>query len=274
MSELRDDLLTGTRVVVAPARSTRPVTVASAAGGPASEPSGTAALSEFVAGCAFCPGNEGATPPEVARTGPGAPDTPGWRVRVVPNKYPLVGTGGLAGAHEVVITSTAHNRSLADLNDDEAREVVTVWRDRVARQLADGHVHSHAFVNHGKGSGASIEHPHAQVIALDFVPPFVAGMLDRFAATGRDLVHDALEEARDTNCMIVDDALTASWCPPASFASYTVRFASPTGGPRFDRATDDELGALRRGSAGSSPQAADPARRRAVQPRGQHRARR
>ena len=67
-------------------------------------------------------------------------------------------------------------------------------RDRIGRHLADGHAHAHAFINHGKPAGASIEHPHAQVIALDFVPPFVDTMLDRFAAAHRDLVHDAIDE--------------------------------------------------------------------------------
>jgi UDPglucose--hexose-1-phosphate uridylyltransferase len=134
-------------------------------------------------------------------------------VRVVPNKYPLVGVG-LGGAHEVVVLSPAHDRSFADLDDAAAAEVFEVLRDRIGRHLADGHTHAHAFINHGKAAGASIEHPHAQVIALDFVPPFVDGMLDRFAAAHRDLVHDALDEARAQNLTIADDD-AACWCPPA-----------------------------------------------------------
>ena len=138
-------------------------------------------------------------------------------MRVVPNKYPIVGDG-VAGVHEVVVLSPAHDRSFADLDTDAATEVLVVVRERIACHLEAGHRHAHAFVNHGKAAGASIEHPHAQVIALDFVPPFVDHVLDRFAAAQRDLVHDAIAEARGAHCIVGDgDAVT--WCPPASTTS-------------------------------------------------------
>ncbi len=232
MSELREDLLTGARVIVAPGRSVRPDTFRT----------DVPRLPSSVPACPFCDGNEHETPPEVDRRGAGDPDTPGWRVRVVPNKYPLVGEG-LRGAHEVVVLSPAHDRSFADLDDAAVVEVFEVLRDRIGRHLADGHTHTHAFINHGKPAGASIEHPHAQVIALDFLPPFVDAMLDRFAAAHRDLVHDALDEARAENLMIVDgDA--ACWCPPASEMPYAARCALPFGRQRFDIATDGELRAV------------------------------
>jgi UDPglucose--hexose-1-phosphate uridylyltransferase len=232
MSELREDLLTGARVIVAPGRSIRPDTFRTDA----------PELPSSVPACAFCDGNEHETPPEVARRGPGDPETPGWRVRVVPNKYPLVGES-VGGAHEVVVLSPAHDRSFADLDDAAAGEVFEVLRDRIGRHLAEGHTHAHAFINHGKAAGASIEHPHAQVIALDFVPPFVDGMLDRFAAAHRDLVHDALDEARAENMMIAD-ADAACWCPPASELAYAARCALPFGRQRFDIATDGEVRAV------------------------------
>jgi UDPglucose--hexose-1-phosphate uridylyltransferase len=232
MSELREDLLTGARVIVAPGRSVRPDTFRT--DGPQ--------LPSSVPACPFCEGNEHETPPEVARRGSGDPQTAGWRVRVVPNKYPLVGEG-VGGAHEVVVLSPPHDRSFADLDDAAAVEVFEVLRDRIGAHLADGHTHAHAFINHGKPAGASIEHPHAQVIALDFVPPFVDAMLDRFAAAHRDLVHDVLDEARVENLMIADgDA--ACWCPPASEMPYAARCASPLGRRRFDIAADGELRAV------------------------------
>jgi UDPglucose--hexose-1-phosphate uridylyltransferase len=228
-SELREDLVTGALVVVAPGRSTRPDTFRTAA----------PALPATVPACPFCGGNECETPPEVARTGPGAPDTPAWRVRVVPNKYPIVGDG-VPGAHEVVVLSPAHDRSFADLDDDAVAEVFLVLRERLAFHLAHGHRHAHAFINHGKPAGASIEHPHAQVIALDFVPPFVDRVLDRFAAAQRDLVHDAIDEARSAGCL-VGDGDVVTWCPPASNTSYALRCALPYGRQRFDTAADGEV---------------------------------
>jgi UDPglucose--hexose-1-phosphate uridylyltransferase len=232
VSELREDVITGARVIVAPGRSTRPDTFRTAA----------AALPPSVPACPFCEGNEHDTPPEVARCGPGEADTPGWRVRVVPNKYPIVGEG-VAGVHEVVVLSPAHDRSFADLDVDAAIEVLVVVRERIARHLMAGYRHAHAFVNHGKPAGASIEHPHAQVIALDFVPPFVDRVLDRFAAAQRDLVHDAIDEARAGNC-IVDDGDVVTWCPPASTVPYAMRCAMPFGRQRFDSASDGEVRAV------------------------------
>ena len=104
MQELLVDELTGDRVILAPARALRPDTFR--VHGVQSPPS--------VARCPFCDGNEHETPPEVARIGPGAPDTPGWHVRVVPNKYPIVGDG-VRGAHEVVIFSPAHDADFGAL---------------------------------------------------------------------------------------------------------------------------------------------------------------
>jgi len=67
--------------------------------------------------CPFCPGHEAMTPPEVLadRPGAGAHDTPGWDVRVVPNKFPALsmdGTNGV-GVHEVIIETPDHDRPLA-----------------------------------------------------------------------------------------------------------------------------------------------------------------
>jgi UDPglucose--hexose-1-phosphate uridylyltransferase len=229
VSELREDIVTGAHVIVAPGRSVRPDTFRAPA----------PPLPATVPACPFCDGNEHKTPPELARRGEGAPGSPGWRVRVVPNLYPIVGDG-VGGAHEVVVLSSAHDRSLADLDDDAIIEVFAVLRDRIAKHLADGHAHAHAFVNHGKPAGASIEHPHAQVIALDFVPPMVDEVLRRFTSAQRDLVQDAIEEARAGDC-VLEDGATVTWCPPASLTAYALRCTLPFGRRRFDAIADGEV---------------------------------
>src|SRR6478736_3298673 len=101
MPEMRHDALTDRLVIVAAERAARPETFRRER-----EP-----LPATAPNCPFCPGNESETPPEVCREGDGAPDTPGWTLRVVPNKYPIVG-GSVAGAHEVVVLCPAHDRSL------------------------------------------------------------------------------------------------------------------------------------------------------------------
>jgi UDPglucose--hexose-1-phosphate uridylyltransferase len=230
--ELREDPLTGALVILAPARAARPDTFAAGMHAPRSAPGD----------CPFCTGHEAMTPPEVGRTGAGAPDTPGWRVRVVPNLYPLVG-GEVAGAHEVVVLSPAHDRSLGELSDDTAAEVFGVLRDRAARHLARGLVHAQPFVNYGRAAGASIEHPHAQLIALAFVPPSVAGALARFERAGVDLVALALDEALDGDHGVLQGDAFA-WCSSAAHSPWEVLVAHPAAGPRFDTAPDDQVASV------------------------------
>jgi len=220
MRQLLVDELTGDRVILAPARALRPDTFRVQA-----EP-----LRARDASCPFCTGNEHDTPPEVARRGTGEPDAPGWNLRVVPNKYPIVGDG-VASAHEVVIFSPAHDVDLGALADDAATGVLLALRDRSRFHLAHGRRYAQAFVNQGKAAGASIEHPHAQLVALDLVPPRVQARLDRFSP------------ARFTNDQehgVVDGTLVV-WCPRASATPFSVRLALADGAARFDEAADDDM---------------------------------
>ena len=239
MPELRKDALSGRWVLLAPGRAARP-----GAFSPAATDERDAATD-----CPFCPGNEHETPPEVARTGEGGPDTPGWRVRVVPNLYPFVGGDdagpGATGAHEVVILSPAHDRSLARLADGEAIEAVKVLRDRVRHHLGAGRAYVQAAINHGPAAGASIAHPHAQVIALDFVPPAVAAALERVNAAGDDLVAAAAAAAPGAG-LAVGEGPAPAWCPEAASAPYEMRVAHRSTRARFDEATDPEIAVVTR----------------------------
>ena len=234
MQELRTDDLTGGCAVVAPGRATRPIVFSPPAASSATAPSD----------CPFCPGHEGMTPSEVARDGGGERDAPGWQVRVVPNLYPIVGADdGVRGAHEVLILSPDHHRQIDALSLADATTAFRTLRDRAVYQLGAGLVHAQPLVNHGRASGASIEHPHAQLVALAFTPPHVDMLLTRFAGAGRDLVVDTIDDARDKKCLVREhDAVT--WCPPGATSPYLVRIALPAGGARFDLATDDDIAAL------------------------------
>jgi UDPglucose--hexose-1-phosphate uridylyltransferase len=232
MSELRHDALTGRLVLLAPGRADRPSTTPTA--GPSPSP----------ASCPFCPGHEHETPPEVFRLGAGAPDTPGWRVRVVPNLYPIVsdegGGAGAHGAHEVIVVSPDHAATFGALDDEAAVEAMTIMQERSRAHAASGRDHVQVFVNQGRAAGASIEHPHAQVIALEFVPPSVSVAVERFEDAKLDLVlGDQSDAIGDGGGVVVGDAVRA-WCPRASASPFEVRVAALGAGPRFARATDGE----------------------------------
>jgi UDPglucose--hexose-1-phosphate uridylyltransferase len=245
MPELRHDAISGRSVIVAIERAARPF-IFPAAPGTGAEPDD----------CPFCAGREAMTPPEVHRTGEGAPETEGWRVRVVPNLYPIVGPAEphdpanakdfgvmhgatpVAGAHEVVVLSPDHNVSFASLDDDAAIEVLTVIRERVQLHLAAGHAYVQAFINHGKAAGASIAHPHAQVVALDLVPGAVDAAIDRLATT--DLVARELADARRDDLVVIDGAAPA-WSPFAAWVPYGLRVAHRSTRARVEDATDAEI---------------------------------
>ena len=239
MSELRDDLVTGRTVLLAPGRAARPHTVDAVAAGP-----------DRVEGCPFCPGNEHETPPERCRTGTGDPDTPGWRVRVVPNLYPIVGGAtagpGAGGVHEVAILDPDHSCSLGRMTDAGVGELFTVVRDRARAHAAAGAAHVQVLVNHGRAAGASIAHPHAQVLAIEFVPPLVRAGLARFAAARADVVAVDFDASGAQGGRVVDAGDAWVWCPWGSASAYETRVAAPDAGARFEDTPDDALAAVAR----------------------------
>jgi UDPglucose--hexose-1-phosphate uridylyltransferase len=224
MSQLRHDSLSGRDVIIAAGRAARPVTFARAS-------VETAATSE----CPFCPGAESETPPEVARIGPGEPDEPGWEVRAFPNLYPIVDT------HEVVVLSPDH-RSFADLTDREAVAVLTMLRNRVHTHLEAQHEYGVAILNHLREAGASIAHPHAQVFALEHVPPAVEEELDRARKAGTDLV--LVDATADAELVVLRGGQVTVWCPRASTSPYLFRIAHERAGERFDLADDMTIEAV------------------------------
>jgi UDPglucose--hexose-1-phosphate uridylyltransferase len=141
---------------VAPARARRP----GAARG-AVEPPGPDELET----CPFCDGREDRTPPETLALGRagGDPDTPGWRVRVVPNLYPAF------ERQEVVVHAPEHVRSLGELGDRQLALVAEAWQERAAANREIGYLH--ALVNEGREAGASLPHSHSQLVWLREAPP-------------------------------------------------------------------------------------------------------
>jgi UDPglucose--hexose-1-phosphate uridylyltransferase len=164
------------------------------------------------ANCPFCEGREDRTPPETFALGPPerAPDTPGWLVRVVPNKFPAFApelTGpprhiGLLesrlphGNQEVVVSSPRHVCSLTELEPDEVVRVAEAWQARAAEAARRGFPYVHAIVNEGREAGASLSHSHSQLLWLETEPPAVRQERAFDQDAGGCLVCRLLEEER------------------------------------------------------------------------------
>jgi UDPglucose--hexose-1-phosphate uridylyltransferase len=238
--ELRIDPLTGLRVVLAPKRSERPLSF---------QPSEVHAQAREQ--CPLCEGRESWTPPETwaLRPGGGQPDTPGWLVRAVPNKFPLLSPDGAeapidplsegrgdpqlfssapaTGTHEVIVHTPEHLSSMGDLTTEQTEHALGGWQER-ARAFGD-FAYVHIMVNEGQAAGASLEHTHAQAYGLGFVPTVVARERERFTAhntrtMGGCLLCDLLQDEvrrRERVIAIDDDAVLLA--PYASRMPYELQ---------------------------------------------------
>ena len=263
MPELRIDPLTGLRTIVAGERATRP------GGGFSADPRPAIDADKDP----FLEGHEDRTPPELfaLRPGGGAPNTPGWTVRVVPNLYPALATDGgdpaqpaaagsdplasgrgepdlfpsrpAIGAHEVIVNSPKPVASLAELEPGEVELAMDAWRERMRSH--DGAAYRHLIVNEGREAGASLPHTHAQLYALPFVPAAVARERERFTAytertQGRNLLEDLLqEEVRRGERVVAIDSEAVAICPFASRVPFQVQIV-----PRKPRARFEDDGPL------------------------------
>jgi UDPglucose--hexose-1-phosphate uridylyltransferase len=172
--ELRKDPITNRWVIVATERAQRPVAARND-------------LGPEEALCPFCPGQEGQTPPEVFafRAEGTRPNEPGWRVRVVPNRYPAVrplddarrSEAGLFttrtgfGVHEVIVECPEHALAPGQLSAEAYREILLAYRDRLTHHGRDPQLaYAQVFRNVGTLAGASLSHPHSQLIGMPVVP--------------------------------------------------------------------------------------------------------
>lgn len=193
--------------------------------------------------CAFCWGNEGMTPPEIiAHRKYGPANSPDWTVRVVPNKYPALRIEGDLdkegigvfdvmngiGAHEVIIDTPDHFRDMADLSYSETEEVVWAYLARSIDLRRDKRFkYILIFKNYGKVAGASLEHPHSQLIALPIVPKRVHEELDGaakyFEYKERCVFCDMVRgEREDEDRIIYDGEHFLAFCPYVSRFPYEI----------------------------------------------------
>ena len=177
MGELRKDPVTGRWVIISTTRGKRPASFMTE-----DRPKTKTAT------CPMCYGNEHMTPPEIFAIRPEdhkEPNSSGWQVRVIPNKFPALGIDeelkkqGIGmydimtdfGAHEVVVESPDHTRNTRDLTVEEISNVITVYQDRIQDLYRDIRFRFVlVFKNEGEEAGASLEHSHSQLIATPVTP--------------------------------------------------------------------------------------------------------
>jgi UDPglucose--hexose-1-phosphate uridylyltransferase len=250
MPEVRVDPLSGHKTIVAGERSLRP------GGEPRCAPGQAIDRDKDP----FADGHEQRTPPELYAVRPGSvpvgetPNTPGWTVRVVPNLFPALTADGAqperdarpelftampaTGAHEVIVNGPQQVSSLAELPTTQVVAAVEVWRARMRVHADSACVQ--LIVNERREAGASLEHTHAQLYALDFVPADVARERERAGAyaartMGGELLGDLVaEEVRRGERVVAIDEEAVLLAPYASRVPYQLMLAPRRPRPRFE----------------------------------------
>jgi UDPglucose--hexose-1-phosphate uridylyltransferase len=250
MPELRHDPITGRSVIIASERAKRPRQQLD-------RPDPTLKEAEP---CAFCPGNEALTPPEVwaLRKDGTRADQPGWSVRVVPNKYPALESSGASiakkdgiyesasaiGAHEVIIESPEHLADMGSLNVGQWTDVVRAYQARLAalgsnlrwRYLL-------LYKNQGDRAGATLEHVHSQIVAMAVLPPSMVAELNRAQthreSTGRCVYCEMIHSERASERRVMESQKFIALCPFAPRFAYETWVLPRSHTAAFEQNTDE-----------------------------------
>ncbi|HTQ38560.1 MAG TPA: DUF4921 family protein [Pirellulales bacterium] len=252
MSELRRNPITGHWVILAENRAARPQEV------------DIQQVVRTQITCPFCEGNEHCTPSEVLalRAAGSPPDCPGWRVRVVPNKYPAVEALGKinqplansqadlvpgAGLHEIIIESPRHLTSVAELSDVQMAEVLEVYRQRLATLRGVRRFRlAVVFKNGGPSAGATLTHLHSQLLAFENGGPNFGDRLPNFQNyTQQHGICPACQMSHelpsDKSRLVARTANFVAFCPSASRMAYETWILPLAHAPHFDAQASESL---------------------------------
>lgn len=256
MPQLRRDPIIGRWVIISTERAKRPIEWG--------RKESTSQISPEY--CPFCPGNEKYAPHEIFAIGkPGRQlDTPGWEVRVVPNKFPaLVVEGDLnkrgiglydmmngIGAHEVIIETPDHFLRMSQMTHDHIKKILIAYKERLADLKKDIRFkYIMIFKNYGEEAGASLSHSHSQLIALPVVPKRVneemTGAKRYYEYRDRCIYCDIIaQELHSRERVIIDERNFIVVAPFASCSPFETWIIPKRHCSDFLKITDDELNSL------------------------------
>ena len=267
-TEIRRDPITGRTVVIdrAPFKRRSDFDLEPARLHPiAQKPRDGGPLDEVPAACPLCEGREGEAGPEILAWREGGPaNVPGWSVRVIANRSPILRIeGGMEvraaglfetrdglGAHEVIVETPLHDQPLHQLDPDRLWRVLWAWRTRLQDLRRDSRFTSVVIVkNHGRAAGARLDHAHSQLVAYPIVPPGLAekvqGGSRHFETTARCIFCDVIaEEEQDAGRVICTDAAMLALAPFAARVPFETWLLPRDHAPRFEDASDRALEVL------------------------------
>lgn len=245
MPELRKDPFTNRWVIIAAERAKRPIGLTR----PNDDP-GSAST------CPFCPGRESMTPPEVFayRETDSPKDAPGWWLRVVPNRFPALDREGEAtreaegiydkmegvGVHDIVVENPDHEATLGCMPRFYVTQLIAAFQQRMdSLQKNEKLRYILIFRNFGRAAGASLRHPHSQIMGLPIVPKRVSeeleGSAHYFDEKERCIYCDILrqEQKNAGRRILFENDLFTALCPFASRFPFETHIYPKKHSPNF-----------------------------------------
>jgi len=247
-TELRQDLVTGDWVVIATGRAKRPEDFA--------ENKRIILEEDSSAPCFFCNPEETGQEKDVLLYERASGD---WSLRVFPNKYPAFTRGKApkhteegpyfsmdgTGYHELIVTRD-HYKQIAQLNVLEVAEIVDAYQERYIDLMNKKSVnYIEVFHNHGKEAGASITHPHSQLMAIPVISPYVQSELDgaeRYYKSNKHCVYCSMIEweVEHKKRVVFENDEFVAYCPFSSRVAFEVWVLPKKHKPYFERTADNE----------------------------------
>ncbi len=252
MSELRQNPITKQWVLIAPKRSKRPEDFKSAVE--------HEDLPELDRACVFCPGNESLNPDlcdDVCRV----PNNGKWEVRVIKNKFEALEKTAVYrhkefytsrsgyGEHEIVI-NRRHNEPVALQPLKTIDATLQTFIERINAMKADPNLaYVQVFHNHKHESGATVVHPHYQILATPIVPPDIhSEMLNasHYYHAEKSCVYCNVvaEEIEVKDRLVYQDKNYAVIAPYASERPFQINIYPKTHRARFEDISQEEIKGL------------------------------
>jgi UDPglucose--hexose-1-phosphate uridylyltransferase len=253
MPELRKDPIVNRWVIIATERAKRPTDFKVPENG-----------QDSPKGCPFCPGNESKTPPEIDAVRPNSGsrrDGEGWVVRVVPNKFPALRIEGEMekfgvgiydrmngiGAHEVIIETTDHFEKIEMQSVESLFRVFSMYKARLEDLKKDERFrYILLFKNEGITAGASLSHPHSQLIATPVTPKRIreelVGAQAYYEYKDRCIFCDIIrEELRQKDRIVYENNGFIAFCPFAARFPFEIWALPKKHHPDYDSMGNDEI---------------------------------
>lgn len=190
MKEMRVDALTNDMVIFAEDRTKRPIDKVNTN-------DEEEIVSEYEKDCPFCKGNEKYIPEETFKI----EDENGWVCKSIYNKFPIIDqdSENIKGVHEVIIETSKHNKTFYNMNVSEFENLFTIYKNRYeSLSKCEDTEYISIFKNFLRKAGASLQHPHSQIVSLPIIPPEVNNEIEiakkYYDTNNRSLYEDIIKE--------------------------------------------------------------------------------